>query len=519
MTATSIKFKHFKRNIFICVYIFSIINAALFAQENSNIITKKNLENQINYAFNDLELYDSDNKAFEICSFIKKNKINLKNRRLKGLINYFNGHIAIYQRQFDLSENYTHEALSLFLEINDKVLIALCYNNIAVARSSRGETKNVEEYKYKAVSILEASHEKKYLIDIYFNLSRRETLPNKNLESIKNGKRAIHLIDSLGIKKTRLKFLYNVIAYNQIMLGKYSEAEFNLQEALRLNKQTFKLNNKKGGRLIASIYREFGLLYAKTGKYQQSINNYELALETQILNINTQNKAQNEKANREYKLQQELEVNKKQVLKQHKLLVYLSVGFFIVSVWYGFKIFKLYKKLQESSIKIKELNNELLHTNLNLKERKDQIELLLSLNQRALFSKVLKISTYNDSITKIGDTISKLIETQSEIKINQLHHIEKSLLSLISEDELWEDFKIQFENTHPDFFSKLIRISSDLTINDLKHCSYIVSKLNTKEVAILINISPRSVETTRYRLKKKLDLSKENNLYNFLQNL
>jgi len=487
------------------------LNVAVIAQEKVDIITRENLAAQINIAFNDLELLDSDNKAFKIIAFVEKNKINLKNKRSKGLIKYFKGHIAINQSQFDLSENYTVEALSLFTTINDKKLIALCYNNLSYIKSRENKFKKVKEYSSKAVDILEACNGKKYLIDIYFNLTKRDTIQKKSLESIKNGKRAIHLIDSLGIKKTRLKYLYNIIAYNQIMLGKYSEAEINLQQALRLS--------NKGYIILARIYRDFGLLYDKTGKHQLAIKYYDLAFKNYNLSTKHRKKNLNKKANREYELQQDLDLSKEQGLRNHKLLIYLSVAFLILSLLVIFRFYELSKRLRENLKKIKGLNNEMHNANLSLKEKKEKIELLLNLNERTLFSKVLKISTYNDSIKKIGNTITKLIEADSEIKKNQLLHIEKSLRSIISEDELWQDFKIQFEKTHPQFFIKLTNICSDLSVNDLKHCSYIISKLSNKDVANLISISPRSVETARYRIKKKIGLNKENNLFEFLQNL
>ena len=97
--------------------------------------------------------------------------------------------------------------------------------------------------------------------------------------------------------------------------------------------------------------------------------------------------------------------------------------------------------------------------------------------------------------------------------------VRNKLELLISEDELWEDFKFQFEKIRPDFFDKVKRLASDLSVNDLKHCTYIVSNLKSKEVAQLINISPRSVDTTRYRIKKKIGLKKNESLYDLLSSL
>ncbi len=151
-------------------------------------------------------------------------------------------------------------------------------------------------------------------------------------------------------------------------------------------------------------------------------------------------------------------------------------------------------------------------------DRKIEIENLLKLNEQTLFSRVLKISTYNDTINKITDDIDTYIDKHTN-SVTFLNELNSKLQRLISEDELWEDFKIQFEKIRPEFFNKLKNFAPNLSINDLKHCTYIVSNLKSKDVAQLINVSPRSVETTRYRIKKKMGLDKNDNLYEILSNL
>ena len=57
-----------------------------------------------------------------------------------------------------------------------------------------------------------------------------------------------------------------------------------------------------------------------------------------------------------------------------------------------------------------------------------------------------------------------------------------------------------------------------LSISEQKHCAYVAVNLKSKEVATILNLSPRSVETTRYRIKKKLNL-KEKSLVEFLKTI
>ena len=57
-----------------------------------------------------------------------------------------------------------------------------------------------------------------------------------------------------------------------------------------------------------------------------------------------------------------------------------------------------------------------------------------------------------------------------------------------------------------------------LTVSDKKLCAYLKMDLSSKDIAPLLNMSYRSVEMSRYRLRKKLNLDREVNLTEFLQN-
>ena len=56
----------------------------------------------------------------------------------------------------------------------------------------------------------------------------------------------------------------------------------------------------------------------------------------------------------------------------------------------------------------------------------------------------------------------------------------------------------------------------ELTPNDLKFCAYLRLNLSSKEMAPLLNISIKSVETKRYRLRKRLQLHHDDSLVNYI---
>ena len=77
----------------------------------------------------------------------------------------------------------------------------------------------------------------------------------------------------------------------------------------------------------------------------------------------------------------------------------------------------------------------------------------------------------------------------------------------------------QFNAAYPGYLEYLTRTFSDLTTADLKLCTFLRMNLNTKEMAEIMGLSVRSVESRRYRLRKKLDLSKDEDLVSKLISL
>ena len=67
--------------------------------------------------------------------------------------------------------------------------------------------------------------------------------------------------------------------------------------------------------------------------------------------------------------------------------------------------------------------------------------------------------------------------------------------------------------------TKLSRTYPSLNMNERLMCAYLRMSMSTKEMAPMLNISVRGVETIRYRLRKKLGLEREDNLLDFLNSL
>ncbi len=114
-------------------------------------------------------------------------------------------------------------------------------------------------------------------------------------------------------------------------------------------------------------------------------------------------------------------------------------------------------------------------------------------------------------------------EIQQHILSGKLPHKQgNQLLNTInqnlSDDDVWSLFEENFDLIHENFFRKLQETYPSLTPTDLKLCALLRLNYSSKEIAHMLNLTPRGVEAGRYRLRKKLNLTEDINLVSFMIN-
>ncbi len=97
-----------------------------------------------------------------------------------------------------------------------------------------------------------------------------------------------------------------------------------------------------------------------------------------------------------------------------------------------------------------------------------------------------------------------------------LSQLKNKLSSYSVQDKNWENLQLHFQNVHSDYFAKLKVDFPGLNSTELRFCGYIRLQLTTKEIAEILSVEPRSVQTSRYRLKKKLNIPSHTDLIQFL---
>ncbi len=145
--------------------------------------------------------------------------------------------------------------------------------------------------------------------------------------------------------------------------------------------------------------------------------------------------------------------------------------------------------------------------------RNDKLKSEIEAKNRELAVATMSMIKKNEFLNAIKHELTK-IESTAEIK-SVIRTIDKS----ITNEDDWKFFEKAFNNADKEFLKKIRNIHPALSPNDLKLCAYLRLNLTSKEIAPLLNISVRSVEVKRYRLRKKLDLSHESSLTKYIMEL
>lgn len=149
--------------------------------------------------------------------------------------------------------------------------------------------------------------------------------------------------------------------------------------------------------------------------------------------------------------------------------------------------------------------------------QKDKLETELQFKTKELATVTMHLVKRGGIVLGIKEELLNLIK-----KLNipdpatQFKSVFKMFTDIEKDDDEWEQFAIYFDQVHNNFISILKSKYPSLSATDMKLCAYLRLNLSSKEIAQLLNISLKGVEISRYRIRKKLGLSSEINLYDFL---
>ena len=151
--------------------------------------------------------------------------------------------------------------------------------------------------------------------------------------------------------------------------------------------------------------------------------------------------------------------------------------------------------------------------NTRLRLEKDKINEELKLKRRQLFSKINFISQRNDYLNSIRNQLDGDITSTKNLK-----SIKREIKNITTSEQAYEEFDKMFSQVYPNFYKRL-NLTAKLSQTDIRLASYIKMNHSNNEISRISGISLRTVESQRYRLSKKLNLVKGQDLNRFILNI
>ncbi len=211
-------------------------------------------------------------------------------------------------------------------------------------------------------------------------------------------------------------------------------------------------------------------------------------------------------------LTQEIEMAK----KKRKLLVYMiisGISIFSIIILY---LVNRYQAVRMNKMQLEKDGLELERRNLKLE--KQNLEMELEYRNKELTTHVMYLLNKNELLTSITEKLlrikQKLLPENRVVIQEIIHELETNV-----DKTVWEEFELRFQNVQQDFYDKLHAKYPNLTPNEVKLSAFLRLNMTTKEISSITLQSVKSIEMARIRLRRKMGISRDQNLTQLLQEI
>jgi len=168
---------------------------------------------------------------------------------------------------------------------------------------------------------------------------------------------------------------------------------------------------------------------------------------------------------------------------------------------------QIIRRRQEKAIQAEKLRSAMLEQE-NLEER-------LHHKEKELATQLLTMAQKNEFLAQVSGSLESMKQDTDNTNKLKLQKLIGTISRDIQSNETWDKFLESFKEIHHTFVEKLMN-SYQLTSNEIRLASMLKMNMTSKEIANLLNISSEGIKKARYRLRKKLELSTDENLQEYL---
>lgn len=431
-------------------------------------------------------------------------------KQLNNPINqaYAIGSMGIVQKKIgniDESIRLTEEALAIYKKRDDAYSIAASLINIGILRKDKGQYQEAlsiyneaEEWSRK-VEYAPLEMGLKINKGILLNLLGKYSQAKKTLSEAKQIAASLNILETLSDITSQL-------AKSEYFLGNKTIAENLLQESIAFAKEGRSFEKQKEAHQIGvEIYEKEGnqkkltyhlkeLQIAKDSLYSSTkarqVNNFQIKYDT---------------AKKDAEIQL---LNKQAELEKYQRLGLIS-GIVLLFITAGAIVFSLVQKRKKDR-QIFEQEKELERI------KRQNAEQELEFKKKELTAKVLQLARKNEFLGSLENELDDLKNNVDQKVTKTSSRIVRLIKQDTSEDKEWEQFGQEFSSVHQGFFDKLIELHGSFTQSETRLLSLLKMNLSSKDIADTLRISDEGIKKARYRLRKKLNLTTDEDLQSYL---
>lgn len=403
--------------------------------------------------------------------------------------------------KFDEALKYYFEALKIYNKsieegkpLGEIKNIHGLYNNIGNIYLSKNEQNTAETYYLKGLKIAEQKNDNINIGIICNNLGKIETQRKNHSKAydylIKSLDARTKINDQSGIAKS-----YYSLSNYYVDINKLEEAKSYAEKSLAL-----------GVKLKEPLTRQISSMFLY--QINKKLQKFEVALRYHEQYKQISDSLINDNKIQEFtKLQLQFDYEKQEKERQaEQKIVKLTYIIISSSLLLGMIILGLLFFLSRSRNKRIQLENEKLEKDMLIKNKELTTNVIYLLKKNELI----------DGIT------ARLLKLRDKLKEENIEPIQKIIIDLqsLTEKEVWDEFEVRFQSVHEEFYQNLKKRFPDLSPSEIKLAAFLRLNMTSKDIAALTGQSINSLETARYRLRKKLGITnQEVNLVNFLLNI
>ncbi len=416
---------------------------------------------------------------------------------------------TIYSRQkkYEAAMRLSKEVA---LELNGKEdtsgTLGLAYTSLGNLYGLKKQADSAEIYYQLAFATFKKSNNVAYLPTAYCKLGELAKKKNQKEVSLRHFQKALSLAQSSGNKQAQVIALIAIGKWHFDFDTNLSQTENTFLEALKIAKplsdKTFTIQalealievRKKQGNFLEVSQLQQDVIQIKDAFYSFEREQIVKSLEVQF---------EVSEKNRELELvSAEKEVS--------KLTNYLLLSLILLLVVVFTTLYLFLKKINKR-------DKQLLQTKENLVALMEEQKLFKEQQfQNDLEHKESQLSAITIQMVEKNELLDEIKSIINRKEPNAEAELKKLVNKYTIQDNNWKDFDHHFESVNKNFYTRLKQKYPEISANDLKICALIKLNLSIKEMASILNISPDSVKTARHRLRKKLQLSTEENLTDFI---